>query len=567
MKMTQKRARPGRASLVAAVLLPATAALLVAGCNTPSVVALSPSSGPAGQVVTIEATDAFITSVVWNAGRPDERTIPGGFLGATMFSVPAGAATGAHPVAIQRAVRDAAGAVHVDRSNLVTFTVTAPRAPVRPRLERVSIMNATFSGPNVIPMLYVQGANLDVGATILIDGAAVPSSAHRVMDHQSFGLDPRAQAFPIYHHLAVAAMAGRRARAITLTITARNLDGAVSDPFTYRLPDAPAHLDSDGDGITDDDERLGVDTNGDGVRDLDLSQVGADPHRPNIFLEVDVMPAVNPPPGPGVWEGARQLFARAPILNPRTDVTGIALTIDATGSVPNIPLITVDPSPGATQVSTLKNMHMTPGRRGLYHYGVWGLAMPGGFSGFSDADLLRDRPGDDLIVTFNNFPASFHVGDKFGIATLVHELGHNLGLRHGGGNHSALKANYPSVMSYTWQARPGESDLWRAAHPTCTPLFYGIPGAVEPGGLPPAGGRTVLDFSHGTLATLIENNNSLQEAQGVCGLPIDWNRDGVTTGFNVSADTDGEATTVAGDFADWAALDYRGPRPGFGGLY
>ena len=35
--------------------------------------------------------------------------------------------------------------------------------------------------------------------------------------------------------------------------------------------------------------------------------------------------------------------------------------------------------------------------------------------------------------------------------TFLHELGHTLGLRHGGGDNINCKPNYPSVMSYTSQ--------------------------------------------------------------------------------------------------------------------
>jgi hypothetical protein len=37
--------------------------------------------------------------------------------------------------------------------------------------------------------------------------------------------------------------------------------------------------------------------------------------------------------------------------------------------------------------------------------------------------------------------------------TFMHELGHNLGLRHGGDDHSQWKPNYLSVMNYLFQTR------------------------------------------------------------------------------------------------------------------
>src|SRR6266508_1092787 len=47
--------------------------------------------------------------------------------------------------------------------------------------------------------------------------------------------------------------------------------------------------DADGDGLWDDWEQSGVDTNGDGSADLNLPALGANPNRKDIFLEIDFM--------------------------------------------------------------------------------------------------------------------------------------------------------------------------------------------------------------------------------------------------------------------------------------
>ena len=43
------------------------------------------------------------------------------------------------------------------------------------------------------------------------------------------------------------------------------------------------------------------------------------------------------------------------------------------------------------------------------------------------------------------------MGDMAQAGTLMHELGHNLGLRHGGDDHTKYKPNYLSVMNYAFQ--------------------------------------------------------------------------------------------------------------------
>ena len=44
----------------------------------------------------------------------------------------------------------------------------------------------------------------------------------------------------------------------------------------------------------------------------------------------------------------------------------------------------------------------------------------------------------------------------------MHELGHTLGLQHGGGDGVKYKPNYHSVMNYTWQMpEDGYETGWR----------------------------------------------------------------------------------------------------------
>jgi hypothetical protein len=58
-----------------------------------------------------------------------------------------------------------------------------------------------------------------------------------------------------------------------------------------------------------------------------------------------------------------------------------------------------------------------------------------------------EMPGNDLIVALGEW--DFTAGEQEG--TFMHELGHNLGLDHGGGDSMNYKPNYLSVMNYTFQ--------------------------------------------------------------------------------------------------------------------
>jgi hypothetical protein len=112
-------------------------------------------------------------------------------------------------------------------------------------------------------------------------------------------------------------------------------------------------------------------------------------------------------------------------------------------------------------------------RKDTFHYAVFGHAL-GGTSPLSIEESppncaasnsclaasisgVADLPGGDLMVTFglwrSDIPAVDQVGTELQQAgTLMHELGHNLDLHHGGWNSTPVcMPNYPSVMNYLYQ--------------------------------------------------------------------------------------------------------------------
>jgi hypothetical protein len=89
-----------------------------------------------------------------------------------------------------------------------------------------------------------------------------------------------------------------------------------------------------------------------------------------------------------------------------------------------------------------------------YHYGLFVHSILGtcGPSGHAE------RPGNDLVVSLGCGFAGTVAGHSGSIGsideqagTLMHELGHNLNLRHGGSSDMNCKANYQSVMTYSRQ--------------------------------------------------------------------------------------------------------------------
>src|ERR1700741_5244112 len=71
---------------------------LASACGPPSITTLSPASGPERTLVNVSG-DPFLAHTIWDAGAAGEHALAGGFLGAYLFSVPAGAALGSHNVA------------------------------------------------------------------------------------------------------------------------------------------------------------------------------------------------------------------------------------------------------------------------------------------------------------------------------------------------------------------------------------------------------------------------------------------------------------------------------------
>src|SRR5207344_1972884 len=68
-----------------------------------------------------------------------------------------------------------------------------------------------------------------------------------------------------------------------------------------------------------------------------------------------------------------------------------------------------------------------------------------------NSGIARTTPGSDFIISLTSC-CSLTPTDNQQTGTFMHELGHNLGLQHGGGDPKVYKPNYVSVMNYMFQA-------------------------------------------------------------------------------------------------------------------
>lgn len=528
------------------------------GCGSPAATTFT-TSGPERSIVELSG-DVFLATVVWDAGAASETTIPSGFIGGNFFSVPPGASLGNHNFQLER---------NGDRSPVYTFNVTAPRPFTAPRIDHITLAGTSFKpGGLVNTILIVQGANVDVGAEVIVDGAVMPSLPYKVLINDLLGIDPNTLGFPIYHYTAIVVPTGDLGTGSLLNIQLRNLDSQLSNTVEYRLPGSEATLDSDGDNIPDEWETAGYDADGDGTIDVDLPALGADPMRRDIFMEVDIMNSLTNPPAAAVFTAIEDAFDAAPIINVGDIPNGINLVIDRSGSVPFSTLVDMeDPTNAATDLTNfydLKASNFDDANRGrLYQYVIWANMIPGGYSGVSDPSINAagtdfEDPGDDLIVSFDDFPTSYQT-DRSGAETLMHELGHNMMQRHGGANHYAYNPAYNSIMSYSWQLRTGHYNSTRRGAPVCYPLYYGQTGAVETNGVVFTPTGMVIDYSDGMGRDIVENN--FNEPMGICGnIALDWNSDGDAVDAVASHDYNGNGVfDTYSDFCNWCVLDYRGP--------
>jgi hypothetical protein len=257
---------------------------------------------------------------------------------------------------------------------------------------------------------------------------------------------------------------------------ARRVQSRVERPTLFTLPAgfarremssdrAPAMeagvTDSDGDGLTDAEELLlgtdpnNPDTDGDGLPDgwevhgvngIDLRAKGASPLHKDIFVHMDFMTRASATNGLGpndaVLEAITAVFAVASVSNPDGRM-GIAIHLERGKEVP----FDADLNPVEAEFAALKAASFDRNRAPVYHYMIWG----NGYNGNTSSGNSFAIPNSDFLVSLGLWNGGKGGTDKEKIGTFVHELGHNLGLMHGGSEHRNFKPNHLSIMNYLFQ--------------------------------------------------------------------------------------------------------------------
>jgi hypothetical protein len=308
--------------------------------------------------------------------------------------------------------------------------------------------------------------------------------------------------------------------------------------------------DTDDDGLSDGDEVIGT------IGGLDFAAFGVDPRHKDLLIEMDwdvdsrhcALNHSHRPPDIAIAE-IKIFYAASPVTNP-DGIDGINFIADyGQGPAPFTGGNEVDfPDAVTTPLQQpffdVKMANFNPNRVGYFRY----QAHAHFYLDNDPSSGWGNIWGDNSIVSVNCY------WDDLGIVrnTILHELGHNLGLQHGGSDFCNKRPNYNSLMNYNHQ-------------------FSGIDTDCDSDG----NGIDNLGYSVGDRTFL--QQGQLDEAQGVCPLsnplhrPIDWNGNGMIDALPVTYP--GAFSTTIGcadidtssDHNDYAALQLKPTSPSNGG--
>lgn len=231
--------------------------------------------------------------------------------------------------------------------------------------------------------------------------------------------------------------------------------GRSSEPVPVDGGALPDSSDRDGDGILDQWEIGGLDYTdpADGsIRRLDFKTLGFSPQHKDILLWLAWMESPDGTHGHKPEQAAlttvEDAFQRAPIANPDGQ-RGIRLhVVMASAAVPEDAML------GSGSVNNFDWTEFDAIKRSRLPSLLYGTAFFSLFahdiSSVHHSGIARSIPGRDFIVSLGGFTQTVGTrAEKAG--TLMHELGHTLGLRHGGADDVGYKPNYLSVMNYLFQ--------------------------------------------------------------------------------------------------------------------
>ncbi|HEY6882312.1 MAG TPA: hypothetical protein VI299_29980 [Polyangiales bacterium] len=375
---------------------------------------------------------------------------------------------------------------------------------------------------------------------------------------------------------------GAYGRSLQHARVATSVPSAPSD-FTLRAfatyagaNDVVGDVDADNDGIPDANEVPGGTFSG-----LSLYAMGARPNQRDVFVEVDHMAGADPAtlPRKAALDRVVEAFRRrniavhfdvgdlfAPSFDPANYNLGGGNEVPfsaGVGFAPNDSAI--------TDLYDIKAEHMEAARRMVFYYQLFGWSQQADGSGGSSG--IGEMPGNDTIITLGGFGLQVNTNlqrnlvANYQAATIMHELGHNFGLRHGGRDSINRKPNYVSVMNYLYSplglptignAESDRYDFYKHCRLfSVTQLTNAPSGDVA---------KFVIDFSSGNGLDIDEHDVLESEGLGRADSePVDFNCNSTTDAKPYARDLNADGSLdVLEDTDDWSSLDFVFRRYGSG---
>lgn len=339
------------------------------------------------------------------------------------------------------------------------------------------------------------------------------------------------------------------------------------------------YLDTDRDGIADCYEVEGSQLNG-----ISLYDFGARINQKDIFIEVDYMGAKA---GSAIDEGIQPRREALQKVVDAFSAQGIAVHFDVGDLYDNNPAINpmnfdlgggnevpyhdgisfqVPANDLRQDFHAVKFANQSFSRRPFFHYML--MANSQLADGSAHSSGLAELSSNDLLITLGGWGLNSATAEASNVliniqaGTIMHELGHNLGLRHGGNNELNYKPNHFSIMNYLYQLEGlpyighNEADRYynfrnlAYGNNACSNTALSNPNTASHHDF-------VIDYSHGTMALI--NEYKIDESLGFQfnnADAVDFNCDGSISINSINTDINLDGSIgVLSDYNEWDNLE------------
>ena len=360
-------------------------------------------------------------------------------------------------------------------------------------------------------------------------------------------------------------------RALDLTDTNQASD------WTYSVFNTPAaqndvscDTDADIDGIPDCAEQEGSTFGG-----LPLYEWGARENQKDIFIEIDYMDSSDAGITPQriALEKVVSVFASngytvhfdvGDLFDQSIGISANNFDLGGGSTVPFNRYTPFEYNQGSANLFAYKMEYADTARRPIFHYLL--MANSGNPDGSISGSGIAEINGNDLMLTMGGWGLSVddqtsqNVTNNYQASTIFHELGHNLGLYHGGDEEVNFKPNHLSSMNYLYQltglATIGDNegdryyDRFYTNNINCD-LFPNTNNQAGPTD------DFIIDYSNGSAADI--NESAIDESAGLNRAgseAVDYNCNAILgdalTNFDANQDSQ---ITILTDVDEWGMID------------